>query len=320
MIERAVIREGVLEKEEFYFIVNPAAKNRGSLKIWRKIKNYLDRENVEYQYRYTEYAGHACEITKEILNRKSNSLIIAVGGDGTIHEVVNGAAEYKNARISYIPAGSGNDFSRGYRINKNPIKALDNLYRNSQLMTPIDLGFYKTDKQGYFISSLGMGLDAAVTKVVNESRIKYYFNKLGAGKLVYLYFFFLKWMTYKPIDVSLAVDGSELIFKKVWLVTISNQPYFGGGIKISPNSKPDDGLFHIIVVHNISRIKLILMFITVVWGGHLKIKGVEELKGKQIKLSSEQPALIHADGDYIGDNKTIVDMHHHKVNIAALGE
>ena len=62
------------------------------------------------------------------------------------------------------------------------------------------------------------------------------------------------------------------------------------------------------------------MFVTVVWGGHLKIRGVEELKGKQIKLSSEQPALIHADGDYIGDSKTIVDMHHHKVNIAALGE
>ena len=62
------------------------------------------------------------------------------------------------------------------------------------------------------------------------------------------------------------------------------------------------------------------MFVTVVWGGHLKIRGVQELTGKQIKLSSEQPALIHADGDYIGDNHVAVDMHHHKVNIAALGE
>ena len=320
MIERAVFREELMRMERFNFIVNPAAKNRGSLKIWKKVKKYLEQESIDYEFWYTEYEGHACELTKEILERKNDSLIVAVGGDGTIHEVINGAAEFKNARISYIPAGSGNDFSRGYHIDKNAIKALNNLCQNSQQTAPIDLGFYQTVKKGYFVNSLGMGLDAAVTKAVNESKSKYYFNKIGAGKLVYLYFFFIKWLTYKPIHVSLTVDGLELNYQNVWLVTISNQPYFGGGIKISPNSKPDDGLFHIIIVHNISKMKLISMFVTVAWGGHLKIKGVEELKGKQIKLSSEQPALIHADGDYIGDHKAIVDMHHHKVNIAALGE
>ncbi|WP_077248186.1 diacylglycerol/lipid kinase family protein [Bacillus sp. FJAT-27986] len=320
MIERAVYREALMSKEKFNFIINPAAKNRGSLKIWKKVKKYLERENIHYQYRYTEYEGHACKITREILEKESDSLIIAVGGDGTIHEVINGAVGYKEARISYIPAGSGNDFSRGYQIDKNPTKAFKKLCLNSEKMTPIDLGSYKTDKQGYFMNSLGMGLDAAVTKAVNESKSKYYFNKIGAGKLVYLYFFFIKWLTYRPIDVSLSIDGRDLNYKNVWLVTTSNQPYFGGGIKISPNSKPDDGLFHIIIVHNISKWKLILMFVTVVWGGHLKIRGVQELQGKNIKLSSGQPAFIHADGDYIGNDKVVVNMHHHKVNIAALGE
>ena len=320
MIERAVLREDTRRIERFNFIINPTAKNKGSLRIWKKVKKYLERENIDYQSWYTHYEGHACELTKEILGRENDALIIAVGGDGTIHEVINGAAEYKNARISYIAAGSGNDFSRGYKIDKNAIKALKNLCRNSQKSAFIDLGFYQTDKKGYFVNSLGMGLDAAVTKAVNESKFKYYFNKIGAGKLVYLYFFFIKWLTYKPVTVSLSVDGHESYYQNVWIVTITNQPYFGGGIKISPNSKPDDGLFHIIIVHNISKLKLILMFVTVLWGGHLKIKGVQEVQGKQIELSSEQPALIHADGDYIGDHRVIVDMHHHKVNIAALGE
>ena len=320
MIERAVFKEDLMRMERFNFIINPAAKNKGSLKIWKKVKRYLERESINYEFWYTEYEGHACELTKKILEKKGDSLIVAVGGDGTIHEVVNGAADYNHARISYIPAGSGNDFSRGYHIDKNVNKALDNLCQNSHQTSPIDLGFYQTNKKGYFVNSLGMGLDAAVTKAVNQSKAKYYFNKISAGKLVYLYFFFMKWLTYKPIDVSLSIDGQDYNLNRVWLVTISNQPYFGGGIKISPNSKPDDGCFHIIIVHNISKLKLILMFVTVFWGGHLKIRGVEELKGKHIELLSEQAALIHADGDYIGDSKVSIDLHHHKLKIAALGE
>ena len=320
LIERAVFREDLMSMEKFNFIINPAAKNKGSLKVWKKAKKYLEQEHINYEFWYTEYEGHAHELTKEILEKKADSLIVAVGGDGTIHEVVNGAAAYNQARISCIPAGSGNDFSRGYHIDKRVRRALNNLCRNSQQASPIDLGYYQTNKKGYFVNSLGMGLDATVTKAVNQSKLKKYFNKIGAGKLVYLYFFFIKWLTYKPIDVSLSVDGHEYSVNRVWLVTISNQPYFGGGIKISPNSKPNDGLFHIIIVHNISRLKLILMFVTVLWGGHLKIRGVEELKGKQINLLSEQPALIHADGDYIGNSKVSIDMHHHKLKIAALGE
>lgn len=309
-------------RKHFYFIVNPTASNSGSLAVWKRIQREMEASGYSYEHFFTEYPRHAVELAAEILSKNHCAFLIAVGGDGTIHEVMNGAAPFSEAVIGFIPAGSGNDFSRGFHIKRNPLKALKDI-KNHEISSssPIDLGYYKAkDRAGFFVNSLGMGIDATITRSVNESRLKKYFNKFKAGKLVYLYFFLLKWLTYKPVEIHITVDETEYQFKDVWLVNVSNQPYFGGGIKISPESKSDDGLFHIIAVHNISRWKLIIMFITVLWGGHLKLKEVTTITGKEVQLTSKQTTLIHVDGDYIGENYATVKMHHHKIKIAAYRE
>ncbi|WP_455662527.1 diacylglycerol/lipid kinase family protein [Pradoshia sp.] len=309
-----------IERKSYYFIINPAAKNAGSLKIWKKTKEVLDREGISYSFALTEYKGHGIELAREFLQKQGDALLVAIGGDGTIHEVANGAAGFPGAKIAYIPAGSGNDFARGEGISSKPMKALGGLL-HSDGERPMDLGFYQTSSsEGYFLNSLGIGLDAAITRAVDQSRIKYYFNKLGVGKIIYLAYFLWKVMTYKPAEMEVQIDGDYYSFTNAWLVNVSNHPYFGGGIKISPNAKPDDGIFHILVIHTIPRFKLLLMFSTILWGGHLKIKGVESYLGRTIRITSSNLAPIQVDGENVGAGETFIDMQKHMVKLAVQGE
>lgn len=307
------------ERRTYYFIINPVAKNEGSLKIWEKTMETLEREGIAYNYAFTEYKGHGVELAREFLRRQGDAILVAIGGDGTIHEVVNGAAGFPSARIAYIPAGSGNDFARGEGINSRPSKALEGLL-HSERERIIDLGYYKTSSEGYFLNSLGIGLDAAITRVVNQSQMKRYFNKIGAGKIIYFAYFLWEWMTYKPDEMEVVIDGERHTFTNTWLVNISNHPYFGGGIKISPNAKPDDGIFHILVIHNIPRLKLLLMFSTVLWGGHLRIKGVDSFEGRTIRITSSNGAPIQADGDNVGAGDVFIDMQQQMVKLVVQGE
>ncbi|WP_462405683.1 diacylglycerol/lipid kinase family protein [Gracilibacillus sp. Marseille-QA3620] len=317
---KAEVRGDSLERRTYYFIINPAAKNAGSLKVWEKTKETLDREGISYSYAFTEYKGHGVALAREFLQSTGDAILVAVGGDGTIHEVANGAAGFPGVRIAYIPAGSGNDFARGEGIDSRPLQALSGLLHSNKVR-PIDLGFYKTSSgKGYLLNSLGIGLDAAITEAVNQSRMKHYFNKLGAGKIIYLAYFLWKWMTYKPGEMEVEIDGESHSFTNTWLVNVSNHPYFGGGIKISPNAKPDDGVFHILVIHNIPRIKLLLMFSTVLWGGHLKLRGVDSFEGRTIRVTSSFEVPIQADGENVGAGEAFIELKHHMVKLAVQGE
>ena len=127
-------------------------------------------------------------------------------------------------------------------------------------------------------------------------------------------------MTYKPDKMEVEIDGERHSFTNTWLVNVSNHPYFGGGIKISPNAKPDDGIFHILVIHNIPRLKLLLMFSTVLWGGHLRIKGVDSFEGRTIRITSSNGAPIQVDGDNVGAGEVLIDMQQQMVKLAVQGE
>ncbi|MFC4181975.1 hypothetical protein [Saccharococcus thermophilus] len=111
---------------------------------------------------------------------------------------------------------------------------------------------------------------------------------------------------YQPAKVVLQIDGEKHLFERAWLITISNHPYYGGGMKIAPSAKSDDGLFRIIVVDQISRLKILLLFVTVFWGGHTKMKEVKVFTGKRIHIHTSSPLPLHADGENIGSGSVSV--------------
>ncbi|RSD27773.1 diacylglycerol/lipid kinase family protein [Mesobacillus subterraneus] len=290
--------------EKVYFIVNPLAKNGSCRKIWRNIEGELRGSGVTYLAFFTEYPGHAKELA-EALARKadgSSALIAAVGGDGTLHEVVNGTALFPNVTVGFIPGGSGNDFSRGFGIPKNSGDALRLLIQQKKRASEIDIGKIQHNElqETYFMNNMGVGFDAAVAKESNESNMKRFLNKLSLGRLVYVYILVKKLLTYRSIPIDIHVDGKEFRYDSAWFVTVSNQPYYGGGMKIAPDALPDDGLLDVTVVHDLSRWKLLLIFISVFWGKHTRFREVEQFTGRSITITSPVEVLAHADGEAIG--------------------
>jgi YegS/Rv2252/BmrU family lipid kinase len=290
--------------KQIYFIINPKAGDGHCFKIWESVERQLKVEQVSYLAFFTEYPGHAKILARQIaLKSPEQKIIIAIGGDGTMHEVVNGAMQDNNITLGFIPGGSGNDFSRGFQIPFDPIEALEVILRLAkQEGMPIDIGKISLDdsKEHYFINNMGAGFDATISYEVNLSRAKAILNKLSLGRMVYVYFLLKKLFTYKTSTIDLSIDGEKHIFEQTWFVTVSNQPYYGGGMKIAPGAEPDDGLFDITVVQHLSRWKLLLVFISVFWGKHIHFKEVKTYTGRDVSIQSQATLFVHADGEHIG--------------------
>jgi diacylglycerol kinase (ATP) len=286
------------------FIINPKARNGYCLKIWEKVEIRLKVEQVSYQAQLTEYPGHATILAKQIATENlEQKIIIAVGGDGTLHEVINGIVIEKNVIIGFIPGGSGNDFSRGFLIPSDPEEALKvilDLLKDDPSLVDVGKILMNDQTIHYFINNMGVGFDAVISYEVNQSTMKGLLNKLSLGRLVYVYFLLKKLFTYKTTPINLSIDGEMHIFEQTWFVTVSNQPYYGGGMKIAPGAVPDDGLFDITVVHQLARWKLLLVFISVFWGKHIHFKEVKTYTGKVVSIQSPTALFVHADGEHIG--------------------
>ncbi|WP_449537293.1 diacylglycerol/lipid kinase family protein [Ferdinandcohnia sp. Marseille-Q9671] len=298
------------------FIVNTHAGNGKGYKVWAKLKQELEQKNINYRSFFTKHPKHAEELARQIGSMFDEKLeaVIAVGGDGTIHEVVNGIVDYPEVKVGYIPAGSGNDFSRGFSVPKSPLEALTFIIRNKGNKGKLfDIGNCRMKgkkKSTYFVSSLGTGFDAAVSKLTNESKMKKYLNKVHLGSLAYVGALIRLLFTYQLTTVDVKIDGKTYHYQNVWFVTVSNQRYYGGGMKIAPKASTTDGLFDITVVHNLSRIKLLFVFVTVFFGVHTTFKEITQHQGKRIMLESGGKMAVHADGEIIGHLPIEVEVQH----------
>src|SRR5699024_1759899 len=257
-------------------------------------------QQMEKQQYYTKYRGHAEELVLQLLNQYDPHHLIAiviVGGDGTVHEVMNGLGNIR-IPVAYIPGGSGNDFARGNDLRKQPEQILEEVYRN-QRTTPYWLGEFQINGKDSraFVNSIGVGFDAAVSKLANQSPFKKICNQLRLGKLVYIISLLQALFTFRPRAITVHVDGCTHRFQKCLFISINNQPYFGGGMKINPEAINNGDLFSLLVIDSISKWKVLTLFGTVFTGRHLSFKEVHVLKGKDIIITSETLQPFHADGE-----------------------
>ncbi|MET3727444.1 YegS/Rv2252/BmrU family lipid kinase [Fictibacillus halophilus] len=304
--------------KKYFFIIN--TNNAKAIHTFDQLKKAMDEEEISYRTFYTEYSGHATDIAKKItyINKDDIKAVIAVGGDGTIHEVVNGMKENLSIPLGFISGGSGNDI---VRVLTKDVKGLKKqlLYLKRNRMMKIDSGniqlLGRSNKVQSFISAVGIGLDGEVAKFTNEATYKKYLHKLKLGSLAYVFTLFKVLKFYVPDSMEVRIDGQEHLFNKVWLVAVGNMPYYGGGMKICPSAKSNDGILEVCVVHDLSLFKLLLLFISVFWGGHVNVQGVSQFKGKEIEVITRRSVAIHADGEYKGTTPVRIDVQPGSVSV-----
>jgi len=282
------------------FIVNESAGNGKGKIVWHRLQQQL---TIDYEVAITQYEGHGQEIAKHWAQQDdAKKLMIIVGGDGTVHEVISGIVHNHSIVVGVVSAGSGNDFARYFPAFKNA-KQIEAYATTDMYCAAMDIGKLQLGGMHHevFVNNAGLGFDAYVTKYINKSRLKYYFNKIGLGKLSYAAAVIRGLFSFTCFDVTVQTNNQTLRYQNVWFVATSNQPFFGGGMKISPKSKADDSKIELTIVHNISRIKLLFIFATVFFEKHTNFRAISFLQSDHFDIIVHRHNIdCHTDGNYIG--------------------
>ncbi|WP_067727030.1 diacylglycerol/lipid kinase family protein [Oceanobacillus damuensis] len=280
----------------YIFIINPKAGFGRAKRIFSDIQQSSIYRQMESKHYFTEYEGHAEEMAKHISGNPAGKTIIVIGGDGTIHEVINGLSTVE-IPIGFIPGGSGNDFARGSGIKGSPQQILKKITKADHMLDYWVGKYSQPGKQPRkFANSIGFGFDAEVAKTVNESNYKNLFNSIGLGTVSYVIALLQVLVKFKPMSITVEADGKVKTLHKCWMVSIGNHPYYGGGMKIIPHAVIQPEILPILIIHSISKWKVLALFITVFFGKHAAYNEVEALQAKTLKIVSEQPILYQVDG------------------------
>lgn len=284
----------------YSFIVNPNARSGLGKKVWKELENVLKKENIEYQVYFTKYQKHATTITREITSDGEEHTVVALGGDGTVNEVVNGIVNFEKTILGYIPIGSSNDFARGLELPTNPVDAL-NLVLTKPHLHPMNVGqIHYRGKRRRFAVSAGIGFDADICHESVVSHVKAFLNKIKLGKLTYVGIAIHRLFLTTPCTVTITLDNKkEITYPKTYFVALMNNRYEGGGVKFAPKAKNDDDMLDIVVASNLPKLKVLMLFPTAFAGLHTIFKGVYMHRAKHIKIHSERPLPIHTDGEPI---------------------
>ena len=289
-----------------YFIVNPNSRSGKGHKIWKTILEELNKTDIKYKVYFTSTEYNGTYIAKQITKNNSTCSITAIGGDGTVNEVINGINNFDNVTFSYIPTGSSNDFARGLSLSQNPKECL-NMILNSNTTEEINIGCVKNNNhKRYFAVSCGIGFNGEVSFDALNSKIKGFLNKFKLGKLCYLFIALKRLILTKPVDMKISVDNGKFkIYNKVLLLACMNLPYEGGGFKFCPQASCSDNLLDVCIVHNISKLKILMLLPTAFKGSHINITGVSMIKCKSIKIRTTHKKAVHTDGESFDYNNNV---------------
>ena len=295
----------------YHIIINPASRSGKGIKLWtQQIVPKLHNAKIPFRAYFSKQVGDVAQLVREIcetIKRESetnatspeDTVMIILGGDGTMNEALQGLDFTLPITLGYIPTGSSNDFARDLGIPKDPATALE-LILNGGKVTSMDIGTitYPNGENRHFAVSCGIGYDAAVCAESLRSRIKGLCNKIGLGKLTYLGIALKQLFAAKAVSGTLTLDDNDPIpIGKMLFTTGMIHRYEGGGFMFCPNAVSDDGLFDICVAGDLPKLLILFALPTAFYGKHYMFKGISGYRAAKIKIETPVPLWVHTDGE-----------------------
>ena len=274
-------------------ILNPMADMGRAWKAANGLRPIVQEFKGDISWSGTVYPTHAIELARQAA-AEGCDLVIALGGDGTAHEVVNGLMQVpadKRPVLGVVPIGSGNDFAHALGVPKKADHAL--LHALNGQPSKIDVGVFTDEHSGrkeYFDNTVGAGFDAVVT-------IRSHKLPIVKGFLMYLTAVIQTIiLNHNPAKIQFQSD-TESWEDSVLMTTICNGGREGGGFLISPESKIDDGTLQLLNVKKVSRGMMFRLVPEFMKGTHLRFPATRLDSFKKLSLKSDRPLYIHADGE-----------------------
>jgi diacylglycerol kinase (ATP) len=274
-------------------ILNPMADMGRAWKTANDLRPIAQEFKGELTWSGTVYPTHAIELAKQA-GEENYDMVIAMGGDGTVHEVMNGLMqlpENKRPVLGVVPIGSGNDFAYSIGITQKPDHALAHALKAENTQS-VDIGLM-TDEHGrteYFDNTLGIGFDAVVT-------IRSHKLPIVKGFLMYLTAVIQTIIfNHDPAKMTVQTEAETWV-DSLCMLTLCNGPREGGGFMLSPDSKNNDGKMESVAVTKVSRATMFRLVPEFMNGTHMRFKQVRMGDFKKMELTSDRPMYIHADGE-----------------------
>lgn len=289
-------------------VVNPQAGGKGPRRL-DQLRSALDAQGLDHDVLATEAPGDATRLAHEALS-EGTRFLVAVGGDGTVHEVVNGmldadgGAVAPGAVLGVVAAGSGCDFVRTFDLPSKAATAAGRLAGDAVRTVDVarisyaDAGGRSLTRYFANIAEAGLGATCAA-RAVRMPR--------ALGQSRYLAAFWAVLPGYRPGTARIDVDGTTAYEGRAVNVVAANCRFFGGGMHISPHSDPGDGELEV-SVYNGRKTDSFTMLPKVYRGRHLPHRNVVELRGRSFTVTADQPLAVEADGEILGTTPVTIDV------------
>jgi diacylglycerol kinase (ATP) len=286
-------------------IVNPAAGGGRVRRLWPALAPRLREMVPNLIVKWTTAPGDATALTRTAVRRGAER-IVAVGGDGTLHEVVNGFFATDGTPLSPAPVltplacGTGTDFRRGLGVPAAPA-ALERLSsprtRSVDLLRVTYTSAVGEPAYRYALNVVSMGFSGRVVHRLQRDR-----GLLPFARLRYVEALLRVLAAHRPFRAALEVDGTPVPASVLHLVAVANGPSFGAGLRIAPDAVLDDGRLDVTVLHDVSALALLGQLHHFYRGTHPSLRGVTTRRGRRLRIRPRQavPVLVEADGELLG--------------------
>jgi len=291
----------MIDENKWYCIFNPTAGTKKHKDVWNSVHKELSSNNIEFEYYFTKFKGDAVTVVLDKI-KDGYKKFIAIGGDGTVHEVVNAfllqnKLNSTNLKLAVIPVGTGNDWSKHHGIPSDISESVLLIKKNKTSFQDIGIAqYYKNDKKQtqFFNNVAGMAYDAFVVRKLEQRKRK-------PNKLIYIFSVFIYLLQYKLQRAKLNIQNNE-IESKFYTINIGICKYSGGGMSLVPHAIHDDGLFAVTYAKEISKLDIIkntYRFYNETLIDHKKITGVQA-KTISVESMENKPVYLELDGELVG--------------------
>ena len=275
--------------------MNPASDNGATGRRWPQLANVAASRGLTGDTLFSERPGHLGQLARDAADAGAE-LLVVVGGDGSVNEVVNGVAE-RNAEIAVIARGTGWDFVRTYQIPRRIEDAVDIALNGATREIDLGRALYRSwagaDEVRWFANVASVGMSGAIAQRANET------TKALGGRMSYLLATLGVFARWKVGDVRVSVD-ENVRGGRMHDVIVANGRYLGGGMMICPEAEPDDGLFDVLLIGDLTKRDLLLTLPKTYRGKHLPHPKAELLRGATVTVDAPSPLPVELDGEQPG--------------------
>jgi YegS/Rv2252/BmrU family lipid kinase len=267
-------------------IVNPVAGGGRPARALPDVQSALTAQGLEYRFEYTKSLEHARELAQDAV--ANGEVAVAFGGDGLIGAVA-GAVKHTDGLVGILPGGRGNDLCRALGIPRKPVAACSVLA--SGAVRELDLG--EAGKRT-FTGIASCGFDSLVNEIANDTRVV-------RGSPVYALALVRALPRWKPAEFEVTLDHGVPRRFTGYSVAAANSKEFGGGMLLAPHASLTDGLFDVVIIEDMPKLRFLTLAPTVFSGRHLRHRGVDVVRGREVHISASQPFTLYADGEAIAE-------------------